>query len=285
MIENMKISKLVLLAAVMFGAASALRAADTPVNTISARQDFSASAFGGQIYLNVVPYNLNDPSNFTDDFSASSITWSYSKIVSPNGLFILKMDGWLRSDVYLQVTSSILEATGGIQIYTDNASLTTEANPAHRTKLDLVELRKKYGSTVDPTGLYPTWIDADLSIKSGEIPLPLAWRITDVSTDSLTVKEGAGADFPKRLYSAELSPEFPCWIRMVDLNTPGINGDAGKLGDISKIKDAYRGLQMAEGSFFRTPYSTNYIYFAADFRSAFVGVNYKARIVVEAFTE
>jgi len=258
--------------------------AATVVNTsqVSARVSLSQEAFRGVVYLDATPFQYKNSTDTTDDVQTSSISWE------TNSSYVGGQKAWVVSPVYLKLESVILDQSGSVQIYTDNAHLTTEVNPADRSSLDIAEYRKNYGAQAVVSGLYGTWKDGG-QIKSGGSPnLPMAWRVVSVATNSFSVQEGAvvgGQSFPDRLWSSELGPTFPCWIRMEDVSNVHIGGQAASLGDISKIRDASLGIQIAEATFSRTAFSTHFIYFAVNFRATLAETHYKATIIVDAFTE
>jgi hypothetical protein len=183
--------------------------------------------------------------------------------------------GWLAANSPITMTSQITNATGGIQIYTDN--MAADANPKYPSSI--------VGQTVpaaNPAGL--------VTASSTTAVLPMCWRLTDGTTTSIGIVQGTD----NKLYSTQLGGQagsYPCFLWMMDKNTfaiPSANTAAFVNGmDYVTIKDAARGGQHAENTFAQFP-SPDYIYFGANFSGAVIsqaGVNYGATIRLEAFTE
>lgn len=167
---------------------------------------------------------------------------------------------WRRADSYIIIYSTITLAGGGIQIYTDNTA--SDANP------------KYSGTGTNPSGL----IETD---SPSSTPVPLCWRITDVSTTTLTI-QGSGTS----LYSAELGAGYPCFFAMKDKKETDLNAFTNG-EDYVIVKDWYRGIHAANSSTgFTQVTSPDCIYIGANFSGALLGKTYQTTTLrIEAFTE
>jgi hypothetical protein len=238
----------VLTVAVVAGLSSMAFAAFTRVGTLST-YTASATTSGGTVSMSV---SLS---------AGTSLTWSS---VTPG------QTHWKVADNYISIHSTITNATGGIQVYTDNVSIGFSGT-----------------GTANPAGL----VDATNTTQT----LPMCWRIVDVSTTSLTIMQGANAHnaqgvltwYPDRLYSNEIGVEYPCFLWMKDLNTKTIAGTTTTAfvpgDDYCTMKNAY-GIQHAEATWGKTP-SPDCIYLGADFSNALGSRTYNAKVCIEAFTE
>jgi hypothetical protein len=177
--------------------------------------------------------------------------------------------GWKAADTYIIMDSTITDATGGIQIYTDNKA----GDVAH-----------PYTGTANPAGL--VGYQAGVPTASSTT-LTMCWRLTDNTTNTLTIVQGGD----NKLYSNEIggqAGQYPCFVWIKDFHTPAIpstNTTAFANGeDYVTVKDALRGGQHAEGTWNSMP-SPDYIYFGAYFKNAVTPRTYNATLRVEAFFE
>ncbi len=211
-------------------------------STVTAGVKFTLA---GQVSMSIQLMNLNGG-------TTTQIWWDPAQIT-------IGQTQWRRADAYILLNSTITAATGGIQIYTDNKA--SDANP-------------QYTGTGNPAGLVA---QEDTSAT----PLSMCWRITDVSTTTLTIRRGAPG-YPDRLWAQELGDQYPCFLWMKDKNTPGFqNGE-----DYVTVKEAARGLHHSEGDWGTGVPSPDYIYIGADFTNALTPRTYKTSTLrLEAFTE
>lgn len=145
---------------------------------------------------------------------------------------------WMVSDQYLAVYCQPNMANWGIQIYTDNKA--PDANP-------------KYTGVGDPVGLVNT--------STTTRTLPLAWRVVDVTTTSVSIIQGTPL-YPGRLWVTECGNEYPCFLWMNDKSSGTFTNSV----EYNTVWDS-RGIQQAEASWSAAE-SPNYIYIAADFGTA-----------------
>lgn len=195
-----------------------------------------------------------------DNSGASEIGWDAASI-------IVGTTKWKASNTYIELTSNITAATGGIQIYTDNKK--SGASP------------KYTGSAINPSGL--------VCVASTGTVLPMCWRVVDVSTNSLTINQGVSG-YPNRLYASETGSGYPCFIWMKDKSaaddpsTTGTNETFVNGDDYMVVKDSARGIQHAEATF-GSAGSPDYIYLGADFTGILVPNTFKTTIYLETFSE
>jgi hypothetical protein len=199
--------------------------------------------------------------NRLDDAATNYISWTPP--VLPYG--------WVAADQYLRIDCEPNLSSWGIQIYTDNKA--ADAAPY------------RYTGIANPVGLvgYRAGVPAVSSTT-----LSICWRLTDGTTNSLTIVQGGD----NKLYSSQLggvTSAYPCFLWMKDFSTPAIpatNTTAFVNGeDYVTLKDALRGGQHAEGTWNSMP-SPDYVYFGAKFTNAITpGVYKTGKLTVEFFSE
>jgi hypothetical protein len=183
--------------------------------------------------------------NISDDLTTNQISWSNVTLGSTVT--------WKAADQYIELGLTYYAPVWGIQIYTDNKA--ADANP-------------QYSGSGNPAGL----IDTIATTKR----LPICWRMVDVSTDTLTVRQTP--DY--HLYSQELANTYYCWLFMQDRNTAGF-ADAA---DSVTVWDM-RGMHYSEGQW-GGAVSPNYIYLGADFTDAVTPRTYTTgKLTIELFYE
>ncbi len=182
--------------------------------------------------------------------------------------------GWKAALQYIVLRSTMTNASGGIQIYTDNKG--AGADPV-------------YTGIGNPAGLVGySATDATLSSTT----IPMCWRVVDTSTNTLTIVQGSD----NKLYSAELGGQagtFPCFAWMKDKNTPTIaSADTTAFSDgedYITVKEARRGIHYAEGpnigQSWGSSASPDYIYFGANFSTAFNATYRTKTLRIESFTD
>lgn len=239
-----------LVAVLAFGLLSAVSTtsyaayASVGITSVTAQVSFVAA---GSIEMNAVLRNLTGETTTQLWWDTGNITLGSTK--------------WRRSDAYVMLHSTITAATGGIEIYTNNRNAAIAAQ------------RYTGGAGTDPAGL--------VGLSSTTAVLPMAWRITAISTTSLTIVKGTDDS----LYATELGGEagsYPVFLWMMDLGTPAFTPGL----DYATAKDATRGIQHAAATWATGTSSPNYVYFGADFTNATTPNTYKTTTLrVEAFTE
>lgn len=175
---------------------------------------------------------------------------------------------WKTAGQYIKIEVEPNLSQWGIQIYTDNAA--SDANP------------KYTGSTI--TANCAGLIDTVLTSKR----IPLCWRLTDNTTNSITIVQGSD----NKLYSTELggqSSNFPCFLWMKDIKTPDIPGENTTRfidsEDYVTVKEGMRGAHYSEGEWAALQ-SPDYIYIGAKFASALTPREYKTnKLTLEFFRE
>lgn len=166
---------------------------------------------------------------------------------------------WRRADAYIFLTSTIT-AQAAVRIYTDNRS--GDANPA-------------YTGTGSAAGLVCAEDTSQL--------LPLVWRATQVSTNTLSIRNTADWS---NLYVTELSTSYYCFRWMTDIGNSDWPGDAS---DYNWVKNYANGTHLTNGSDWGlswtwTDYKDTYIYLGALFTNAAIPRHYRtSRIIVESF--
>lgn len=185
--------------------------------------------------------------------AGTSIYWDPAAIT-------LGSTDWKAAYNYLIMESTITDATGGVQIYTNNKA--TDANP-------------KYNGTGDPAGL----VGYDTGLSTGSAALSMCWRIVDYTTTTV-IMQGAPI-YPDRLWEQQLGDSFPCYLWMKDKATASfIDGE-----DYVTMKESVRGAHFSEGEW-GTMQSPDYIYLGAKFKNAVTPKNYKTNTLrIETFTE
>ncbi|MFH1714850.1 MAG: hypothetical protein ABH857_01475 [Elusimicrobiota bacterium] len=158
--------------------------------------------------------------------SVSSIYWS--------GITVGVTD-FKAADTVLVVHATSTVTNWGIRIYTDNKD--GSANP-------------QYTGTGDPAGL--------VAGDDGAITLPMCWRITANTTDTLNILE----DGSNKLYEQSLGSSYNCYVWMQDFNTTGFYSD-----DYAVIWNE-NGIHHAEGANWGASASPNFIYLGAKFTNA-----------------
>ena len=209
---------------------------------------FTAAALSsnsGTVSLNIQLQNLTGG-------TTSQIWWDASAITPGS-------TQWRRADACIVLYSNITSTSGAIQIYTDNKA--ADANPQYT------------GGNTKCAGLVQT--DSTISDT-----LPMCWRITDVSTNTLTIEQ-TGA----HLYSVELGSSFYCFFSMKDKGSTGTDAMTNGESYIT-VKEAFIGMQYAESSWSNSMTSPNYIYLGANFSTAKTGKTYKTSTLrIEGFSE
>jgi len=165
--------------------------------------------------------------------------------------------GWELANNYLILKSTVTDATGGIQIYTNNRNATD--------------------GTYKFTGSSPTFNAAGLVNGSATTQaLPMCWRAsTQVSgsTYTFTIVQGQGLDPANPngigLFEANLggaASKYACYLWMTDYTDPGYSVS------YSSIRVGANGVQAAESTWAPVAaYSTVNIYLGANFANAMVG--------------
>ncbi|MBN1823951.1 MAG: hypothetical protein JW803_06515 [Endomicrobiales bacterium] len=215
---------------------------------------------GGTVYVNLAVRHLSDELT-----TCTSIWWDPSQI-------IVGSTEWRRADAMMIMWSTVTIAGSGIQIYTDN--MAADATP---------QINITHVSSTNPAGLIAL-------NDSSYTPLPMCWRVVDVSTDSLTIEQQTGS--PYSLFSTELGGEsggYPCFIYMkdrADQSVPTKNVDPFTDGmDYVCIKQAGNGIQHAADTF-GSASSPDYIYFGAKFTDALAGETYRTTTMrIERYTQ
>jgi hypothetical protein len=212
--------------------------------------------------------------NLSDNNTTSWIYWDTS-VIAPG------VTAWKVASSYILLESTITNASGGIQIYTDNKA--ADANPA-------------YTGSGNPAGLVAEEAPADA-------PLPMCWRITDLSTGPVAGlniaqvnRAGVGVT-TATLYCPDLETstnppdyQYPCFFWMTDRQTAA-NASAATSAfadgaDYITVKDKIRGIHHAEGPNWGTTSSPDYVYIGACFTNASTPRTYKTSTLrIEAFTE
>ena len=170
---------------------------------------------------------------------------------------------WQSASSYILLYSTITNSTGGLQIYTDNKNGSVVA--------------ERYTGLGDPAGL--------VGMSTTTQALPMCWRAVAISTNSLTIKRGSPGP-ADRLWANELGSGFPCFLWMLDKNSPvsSWNPSGWSNGmDYARIRESVRGVQYAEATWGAMG-SPIYIYFGADFTSASSPNTYKTTTLrIESF--
>jgi hypothetical protein len=177
--------------------------------------------------------------------AGSTLTWSGVTVGSTR---------WKAADQYIEVKNDYYGSSWGLQIYTDNKA--SNASP-------------KYTGTGNPVGLVNT--------TTTTVALPLAWRIVDVTTSTVSVMQGE-ATHPTRIWESQLGNQYPCYNWMIDKSSGSFTNSADNVTawDI-------RGIQHAESTW-GGAMSPNYVYIAADFTNALTPATYTTRkLVLELF--
>ncbi len=166
--------------------------------------------------------------NTLDNSATTYFTWTTPSLPT----------GWVAANQYIKINCVPDYSNWGIQIYTDNKA--SNANP-------------KFTGTGNPAGL--------VCQTATTVALPLAWRCVDITTNTLSVQQGAPS-YPARLWVTGLGNQYPCFLWMEDKNTAGFtnNSDYVTVWNTSGIQTAEYAWSNAT-----TPI---YIYLAADFANA-----------------
>lgn len=206
--------------------------------------------------------------NLSDNSAATQLTWG---LAVPGG-------GWAASNQYVQLDIDPgADLNWGLQVYTDNRNVS--ANPKYTGALG-----------TNPAGL----VNEDRT----DLVLPLCWRVTDTSTNSLTIVEGANGG----LYSQELGGEasqFRCFQWMKDASTPNIPQQfipAFSNGEDAVTVWDHEGIHYAQGErsldpnywgkFWGAAQSPVYVYFGVKCATALTPASYRTnRLILEYFTE
>ncbi len=196
--------------------------------------------------------------NNSDGSPADSITW---EDVNPG------ITHWKAAEQHLEVSVDYAQEGWGILVYTDNTA--SNASP-------------RYSGIGNPAGLVG-YDDEDASASS--TTLSMCWRVVDVSTDTLTINRGATVmelgdpvDYPDRLWSGELTKEYPCFFWMQDVQSGNFDREYATAWNID-------GIQHAESTWGGAK-SPNYVYFGADFSGALTPRTYRTnKLTIEIFYE
>ncbi|MCS7228036.1 MAG: hypothetical protein NZ839_03620, partial [Endomicrobia bacterium] len=199
-----------------------------------------------------------------DNVQVSSITWS--NVVLPTR--------WVVADQYIKIDfNPNIKRSWGIQIYTDNFA--SDADPRFT------------GSTITVNCAGLIWTE-----NTARQPLPLCWRLTDNTTNTLTIMEAVAQNGSIYLYSPQLGSEYKCFLWMKDRSTPDIpSQNTQKFVDGEDYVTIWdpRGCQHAEGTWanMETP---NYLYIGAKFENALTRTNppvifRTGKLVMEFFLE
>lgn len=250
------------------------------------------SAYAFAEFASVMKSNLTATVTFTDSGSSQSsaismhielknrlnnnsttwIWWDASQIKKGE-------TDWRIADSYIVLYSTITNSTAGIQIYTDNKA--PDADPKFTGT----------GPFANPAGL--------VAVDSPNIdPLPLCWRVVDVSTNTLDIVQVNRTDgnvTTSSLYCPAFetasNPQdysYPCFFWMKDRYTPSMpqyattvfeNGE-----DYITVKDA-NGIHHAGGYNWGQTQSPDCIYIGAKFENVNYGMYKTSTIRIEAFTE
>lgn len=217
----------------------------------------------GAVNMQALLYNISDNSQ------ASQLTFA-----SPGGG--MPPTGWEASSQYILLHSTITHATGFITIYTNNYHNTDHSYSG--------VVNSSYSQS--PAGL----VDNSTTTKV----LPMCWRVSAVSTDSLHIVQGPVGPAPLYqvgLFSAELGGAaslYPCFLWMEDAGMWGFTGQSitGALQDYRTIRDVSRGIQHGEATWGSGVGSPVYVYVGANFTNATTPNTYKTTsLTIEALHE
>lgn len=212
----------------------------------------------GTVALEARIYNLNGT-----EPAQQKITWDESDIT-------LGQTEWMRARQYVKLSSTITVIGGGIQVYTDNCA--ADANPRFYV--------------VNPTSFNPVGLIKNSTRDKG---LKMCWRLTDNTTDTLTINSVMQGTAVK-LYNPDLGSTYPCFLWMKDRSCPDLpttpENDAFANGeDYVTMLEEYRGAQHAEGTWAPMA-SPNYLYLGANFVDAAAPETYRTSALrIEAFVE
>jgi len=187
---------------------------------------------------------------------ASGLSWSDVSVPGTE---------WKVANEYIELKNTYTRSNYGIQIYTDN--MAADASPKFTGDADLV----------NPAGLVAT--DATDKV------LPLCWRITDATTDTLEIIE----DTSHHLYNPTLASDYFCFLWMKDASTKAIAGSgttAFQNADDYVTAWDERGIHHGEGALnWGVPADdTAYIYVGAKFTGASTARTYStSKLIVELF--
>jgi hypothetical protein len=211
--------------------------------------------------------------NILDGSTTGQIWWNTGNITPGQTV-------WQRADAYIVVYSTITAANGAMQIYTDNTNGVLPykyVGVSTTTAAGLVGYSSTYPN-VSSTTLSMCWriLSTTSSVTTGGGAV--------VPPTTFSIQQGA-TGYPSRLWDATGTGGngYPCWHWIEDKmnQTTAINGT-----DYVIIKDAVRGIQGAEYTWFANCPSPNYVYFGANFSSALSGVSYGTdTLTIETFTE
>jgi hypothetical protein len=194
--------------------------------------------------------------NLGDNNTTNQIFWNTAAIN-------LGSTEWRRADAYMFLSTTMTDTNGAVQIYTDNKN--AAANP-----------RFTGPGSVDCSGL----IDASSTTVAG---LKMAWRATDVSTNTLTIQHTA--DFAN-LFVSELSATNYVFSY---LNDPGFGLPMGD--SYAQVKNYAQGNHLASGGTgqiwsFAANVRDTYLYLGANFLTAQNSHTYGTnRIIVETYLQ
>jgi hypothetical protein len=190
------------------------------------------------------------------EVSSRQITWN--KVQIKPGL-----TKWKAADQYIELNMNCYYPGWVVRIYTEN-------NPNFTGDI----------SSAVPAGLVGT-------ANGKNRILPMCWRLVDATTTTVTIVQHAypnqtktGLDYPDRLWSYELGPDFPCFVWMQDkVQLTTITNQ-----DYATVWNDLQGIQYAEANWGAAS-TPNYIYLGADFSKAFVPMTFKTSLTVELFYE
>ncbi|MFH1868938.1 MAG: hypothetical protein ABH843_08215 [Candidatus Omnitrophota bacterium] len=171
---------------------------------------------------------------------------------------------WQTSDQYIEIEHSGLPINWGMQIYTDNMNST----PA-------------YTGGADPAGL--------VAVGNTLTTVPLAWRITDKPPSGYTVADEDPYNDANKVERPDHDGMASyAWHFMKDKNTPDDPTTAGEdeafvNGDDYVVAWTQKGIGWNEGAKAGNPKKA-YLYLAARFTTAPIGVEYKTtKLMLEVF--
>jgi hypothetical protein len=148
---------------------------------------------------------------------------------------------------------------GRLLVYTDN--MVAPANP-----------RYVGADTAKAAGLVTS-----TTTMSGAPALTLAWRVTDVSTTTLTIGYNIDEDGLMHLYNPTLGVNYRCFHMMRDKGDGEWYTEGNIPGAVKLFSDivALRGIQHAEGGMTSDTPSPDYFYLGVNIENAYPGRTYK----------
>ncbi|MFH1368555.1 MAG: hypothetical protein ABII64_05455 [Elusimicrobiota bacterium] len=237
----MKKVLLLVIAVSLAAAMSSFAASSISRSTFTASVDFST--FQGVTYINVALKNIYSGANASQ--------FSFTPSAGALGIGTT----WYTANEYAVIfTTWTKDNVGRVLIYTDNTA--ADANP-------------KYAGAGNAAGLV-----CSTSTVSGDDPINLCWRATDVSTTTYKIGwylQGTAM----KLYGLGLSQDYYCFLWMKDKGSDGnwYNVDNG-YASIKSFDNSGSWLQHAESQLGTTA-SPDYFYLGANLEKAKAGRTYK----------